>query len=366
MSTAPWHNQIDSPALVVFPEIVRHNIAEMVRMVGDPKRLRPHIKTHKTAEGIRMMMEAGIQKFKCATIAEAELLALEGAPDVLLAHQPVGQKPYRLLELMNRYPGTAFSTIVDDLPTAIAVGNCAQEHRATIGVYIDLNVGMNRTGIPPGDAAIALHRCIKEHPGLRFCGLHAYDGQHRHPDPLVREQACTAGFEAVRALSDQLVKRGYDCPMLVAGGSPTFSIHAKYADRECSPGTNIFWDHGYRTICREQAFTPAVHILTRVISKLAPNRICLDLGHKAVAAENEITKRIHFPDHSDLIPVGQSEEHLVLETTSAERYAVGDVLIGIPFHVCPTIALHESLIAVENGAITGEWQVVARKRRITI
>jgi D-serine deaminase-like pyridoxal phosphate-dependent protein len=366
MSTAPWSDQIDSPSLIVYPKIVRANIEEMVRMAGSAERLRPHIKTHKTAEGIQLMQQAGIDKFKCATIAEAELLGMQGARDVLLAHQPVGLKAKRLLELKREFPSTTFSTIVDNAASAIALGNYVQEQQEQLHLFIDLNVGMNRTGIHPGDEAFELIQLIVGHPALVFCGLHAYDGQHRHPNPLEREKACDAGFASVLALRKKLVEHGIPEPIIVAGGSPTFSIHAKHPDRECSPGTNIFWDHGYHLICSEQSFTPAVHILTRIISKPAPGRICLDLGHKAVAAENELAKRIHFPDHPDWVAVGQSEEHLVIETPNADAYSVGDVFLGIPYHVCPTIALHESLTAIEDDRITGAWKVVARKRAINI
>lgn len=359
-------DQIDSPSLVVYPSLVRENIAEMIRMVGSVSRLRPHIKTHKTAEGIQLMQEQGIYKFKCATIAEAELLAINKAKDVLLAHQPVGVKIDRLIKLITTYPDTAFSIIVDDLEQAKAINLKLSTAAISVKVFIDINVGMNRTGIAPNDAAILLYEYLQTATHLHFAGLHVYDGQHRQADPLEREQACDKAFEKVYQLIEKLEQKGVKRPLIIAGGSPSFSIHAKKMDRECSPGTNIFWDHGYASICPEQHFTPAVHIVTRVISKPSNNRICLDLGHKAVASENEITKRVYFPSNTDLMPVGQSEEHLVMETEHAEKYMVGDVLIGIPYHICPTVALHETMIAIENDQVVGEWAVAARKRKINI
>jgi hypothetical protein len=170
------------------------------------------------------------------------------------------------------------------------------------------------------------------------------------------EKGIEKGIEQEKINSDQKIR---DEKLSIA-------IHAKKMDRECSPGTNIFWDHGYASICPEQHFTPAVHLVTRVISKPSSNRVCLDLGHKAVASENEITKRVYFPSNTDLKPVGQSEEHLVMEAEHAEKYNVGDILIGIPYHICPTVALHETLIAIDNDQIIGEWQVAARKRKINI
>jgi len=359
------YSTIDSPALLVFPSLVKKNIAEMIRMAGDVNRLRPHIKTHKTAEGIRLMMDAGISKFKCATIAEAELLAMTGAKDVLLAHQPVGPRIERLQQLCIQYPQTLFSTITDNLDAAKQMGEVFGKQAKSMGVYIDINVGMNRTGIAPDEKALALYEAIKKINGIHFMGLHVYDGQHRQADPAARETACDEAFHAVYRLIDLMESNGYPRPFIIAGGSPSFSIHAKKTDRDCSPGTNIFWDRGYGLICPEQDFVPAVQILTRVISLPAPNRICLDLGHKAVASENELAKRVFFPEHPELKAVGQSEEHLVLEVAPGHGFKPGDTLIGIPYHICPTVALHETLIAVEEDQVVGEWKVEARKRKIS-
>lgn len=337
----------------------------MIRMVGDVNRLRPHIKTHKTAEGIRLMMDAGISKFKCATIAEAELLAMTGAKDVLLAHQPVGPRIDRLQQLTIQYPHTQFSTITDDFDAAKNIGDVFDQQALSIGIYIDINVGMNRTGIAPDAYGLALYEALMQINGIHCMGLHVYDGQHRQADPAVREAACDEAFQAVYGLIDMMESKGYPRPFIIAGGSPSFSIHAKKTDRDCSPGTNIFWDRGYGLICPEQDFTPAVHVLTRVISLPAPNRICLDLGHKAVASENDLSKRVYFPDHPELKSVGQSEEHLVMELAPGHGFKPGDTLIGIPYHICPTVALHETLIAIEGEKVIGEWKVAARKRKIS-
>lgn len=356
--------EIDSPALIVFPAIVEKNINEMVRMVGNVNRLRPHIKTHKTSEGINMMQAAGINKFKCATIAEAELLGINKAHDVILAHQPVGPRIERLYQTVAKYPETKFSCITDDKEAAKSIAATFLSHGTSIGVYIDINIGMNRTGIIAGDNAIEFYEFIVQTEGLHFEGLHAYDGQHRQTDPTEKETACDLAFEPVVRLIKKLIEKGYQKPNVVAGGSPSFSIHAKKNDRDCSPGTNIFWDYGYKIICPEQRFEPAVYILTRVISMPTPNKICVDLGHKSVAAENDISKRIFFPAHPNLRAVSQSEEHLVLEVPNDHTFKVGDMLTGIPYHICPTVALHDYLIEVRENEITGKWQVLARRRRI--
>ncbi|NBO49568.1 MAG: D-TA family PLP-dependent enzyme, partial [Chitinophagia bacterium] len=129
--------ELDSPCLLVDPAAVKKNIQEMIRMVGDVDRLRPHIKTHKTAEGIQMMIHAGISKFKCATIAEAELLASNNAKDILLAYQPVGPKIERLYQLTQSYPASKFACVIDHISSAAAIGNYFNQHQSTIEVYID-------------------------------------------------------------------------------------------------------------------------------------------------------------------------------------------------------------------------------------
>lgn len=359
------YSQLNSPCLMIDPLVVKKNIQEMINMIGDVNRLRPHIKTHKTAEGILLMMEAGIHQFKCATIAEAELLATNGVKDVLLAYQPVGPNVERLFELQKKYPFVQFACLTDHIDAANMMGDYFQQFASSMKVYVDLNVGMNRTGIVPTEA-FELINIIKNHPGLVFAGLHAYDGHHRQTDYHEKEMACEKGLEPVYALIQQLMVAGFDRPVLIAGGSPSFSVHCKRADRVCSPGTNIFWDHGYATVCPEQHFEPAVKILTRVISLPAPNKICIDLGHKAVASENELSKRIFFPSHPQLKPVSQSEEHMVLETADNHIFKPGDILTGIPYHICPTVALHETLHVLNGAMVDGEWKVAARKRKISI
>ena len=357
---------LDSPALVVFPQRAEENIRQMVGMIDDPARLRPHIKTHKTAEGVKLMQSFGINKFKCATIAEAELLGLCKAKDALLAYQPVGPKIDRLIKLIRAYPDTRYSCLTDNRLAADAMSSSFAAAGITVPVYIDLNTGMNRTGIAPDENALDLYRYLHSLPGIHPAGLHAYDGHIRNKDLQLREIECNNAFLPVEELREKLIGEGFDEPKIIAGGSPTFPIHAARKDYDCSPGTSIFWDKGYSDYCSEQPFQPAVVLITRVISLPAPNRVCLDLGHKSVAAENEISKRVYFPQAPELVPVGQSEEHLVMEAPPGHTYKPGDVLYGIPYHICPTVALHERMITVENRKITGEWKVVARNRRISI
>lgn len=357
---------LDTPCLVVHPDRVARNISNMVSIAGDPSRLRPHVKTHKTREGVFMMMAAGIAKFKCATIAEAELLGLCGAADVLLAYQPHGPKVGRLIELVLRFPETRYSCLVDNKVSAQGLSEHCVRKALRMPVYLDLNLGMNRTGMPPGPEASELYAFCSTLPGIEPLGLHAYDGHHRHTDAEERRKACDETFLRMQSLCEDIEAMGMAKPVLVAGGSPTFPIHARRTEVECSPGTNIFWDGCYSQICAEQPFEPAVVLVTRVLSLPSEDRVCLDVGHKSVAAENDITKRVHFPAHPGLIAVSQSEEHLVLKTDPGHGLRPGDVLYGIPYHICPTVALYERIHVAEGGRVNGEWRVAARDRRISV
>src|SRR5580698_1214013 len=153
MKNAPWYeisnvSDVDSPALLIFPDRVEENVRRMIVMAGGPQRLRPHVKTHKLAEVVRMQMALGITKFKCATIAEAEMAAGCGAPDVLLAYQPVGPKAQRLIQLIKKFPRTSFAAIVDDAGVVRALSDLAVKAGTKIKLLLDLDCGMHRCGVP--------------------------------------------------------------------------------------------------------------------------------------------------------------------------------------------------------------------------
>ena len=363
--------RLDSPALVIYPARVKDNIRRLKEMIGgDTARLRPHIKTHKSPEATRLLLAAGISKFKCATIAEAEMLALCKAPDILLAYQPVGPKLQRFISLVREYPDTKFSCLIDNQRAAEEMDQTFSAAHLNIPVYVDLNLGMNRTGIAPGQEALDLYMNFSGHrrrstanAGITTTGLHAYDGHIRDTDLEQRTRKCDAAFTQVEWLKNEIIGTT-SIPTVIAGGSPTFPIHCKRKDVECSPGTFIYWDKGYSDGCPEQPFTAAALLITRVISLPDSTKLCLDLGHKSVAAENELSRRVYFLNAPELQPVSQSEEHLVMDAGPAHNYQPGDVLYGLPMHICPTVALYERAFTVENGLLSGEWTNQARNRVI--
>lgn len=369
-SSASWYklanvSEVPSPALLIYPDRVEENLRNMIQRAGGVSRLRPHVKTHKLPQIIRLKLEAGITKFKAATIAEAEMTAAAGGTDVLLAYQPVGPNARRFVELIRKFPGTRFSTLVDNPATLIEIATAAQTAGVTAEVLIDLNVGMNRTGIAPGAEATALYRTLAATPGLKPAGLHAYDGHLHQALESERASAVAAAFAPVWKMRDELRSAGVPVPRIIASGTPTFALLAREPEIEVGAGTSVLWDANESRYCPEFDFLEAAVLLSRVISRPTPTRITLDLGHKAVASEMP-HPRVRLFGLEDAQFVMHSEEHLVLESSRAIDYPVGTVVYGVPSHVCPTVALYSEVSVVRDSRVVETWPVVARARRLSI
>jgi D-serine deaminase-like pyridoxal phosphate-dependent protein len=371
MDQADWYlidgaDQLDSPALVFYQERITANIEKLKQRISNLNRLRPHVKTHKTIEISLQLIEAGITKFKCATIAEAEMLAMSKAPDVLLAYQPAGPKIDRFIQLIKTYQATSFSCLVDNEFSLKAIALAALAAGVTVRIFVDLNVGMNRTGISPEDKALKLYESATAEKGIEILGLHAYDGHIHDADYPIREKKAAGVLESLNKLVKEIVWKGMPEPVIIAGGTPTFPAYAKLEQIECSPGTFVLWDKGYQDAFKEQDYLIAAVVLTRVISLTDATKITIDLGHKSVAAENVLKRRVYFLNAPNAEAVSQSEEHLVLELGPDHGFQIGDVLYGLPIHICPTVALYSHATIVTNHKITGEWKIISRERKINI
>jgi D-serine deaminase-like pyridoxal phosphate-dependent protein len=358
-------DEVPSPALLLFPDRIEANLRRMIAMVGAVDRLRPHMKTHKLPELIRLQVQLGITKFKCATIAEAEMTAACGAQHVLLAYPLVGPNIRRFLNLQEKFPAIHFACVADHPDALGALTHATRQAGRRSEVMVDLNIGQNRTGIAPDDRAFELYRQIASDGSLIPGGLHAYDGHIHDSDAAVREAAADAAFAPVHSLGARILQAGWPLPRIIAGGTPTFPIHAKRSGVECSPGTCVLWDAGYAAKLPDLDFLTAAILLTRVVSKPARNRLCLDLGHKAVASEMP-HPRVIFLNLKDAQAVSHSEEHLVVETPEASTVPIGHCVYGIPWHVCPTVALHSQVLTVRDNVASGRWEVTARRRVLTV
>ncbi|NND50966.1 MAG: D-TA family PLP-dependent enzyme, partial [Flavobacteriaceae bacterium] len=284
---------------------------------------------------------------------------------VLVAHQLVGPKINRFIALIQHFPTTKFAAIIDNTDSLLALEKEAMNSNVSIDVYIDINNGMDRTGIEIGQGLNELIDQIKPSNTLKFKGLHVYDGQFRDSDYDDRHAQVEGAMQQVLKLYEDLKNESKELE-LVCGGTPTFSSHLFHAYRICSPGTCVFWDWGYDEKLSEQNFQYAVLIVTRIISKPTEGIITIDLGHKSVGSENPIDKRVKFLNLSNYSLKSQSEEHGVLEVDNWDELKVGEVLFGVPFHICPTVNLHDAFSVISNGKKVDQWQIAGRQRKITI
>jgi D-serine deaminase-like pyridoxal phosphate-dependent protein len=360
-------SELFSPGLLIYRELVRQNLQDMIAMARGAERLRPHVKTHKMAEIVRIAESLGIRKQKCATIAEAEMVAAAGGTDVLLSYPLAGPNLKRFAHLVRGYQGTTFRATVDHPDSARALSAAVEGLDRTVPVLVDLEIGMGRTGIDPGEPAAELYALVDRLPNLVPDGLHAYDGHIHDSDLDTRRRSAQGGMERALGLRDRLLKRGLNVPRMVVGGTPTFPIHAELdlPGVELSPGTIVLQDDGYAKRYPDLPYTPAALLLTRVISHPRPGRLCLDLGHKAVAAD-PTGPRARLLGLEEARSVVHSEEHLVIEIPEADRIPIGTPFLAIPTHICPSVALHRRAYVIEDGELVGQWEVTARDRVLGI
>lgn len=361
-SSLPWYAIVEeskplTPGLMVFPNRIEHNIDAMISLAGDVNRLFPHIKTHKMAEIVKMQLNKGIRQFKCATLSEVQLLIRCQVDRILLAHQPTEEKISHLLKWQKKYTNQQFSTLVDNESSLFLFSKIAKEHKVKVNLWIDINNGMNRTGCSP-EKAYTLYKVIKKTPNCSFMGVHVYDGHIRPSDLNERKQACHSDFLAVEKLIHDIENEG-ESPHCIAGGSPSFYPHSLQENIMLSPGTTLLWDSNYSAIWPESPFLTAAVIITRLISKPAKNIYCFDLGHKAVASEMPLP-RVDLLGMEGSIQKGQSEEHLVVEYTGEDTFAIGQLFYAIPKHVCPTVAKYNKVYVVNQHQISTSWNVEAR------
>ncbi|HAA75549.1 TPA: threonine aldolase [Candidatus Latescibacteria bacterium] len=354
-------DEIPSPALVVYKDIVARNIQTIGGLLDGYDRLRPHIKTHKMSAVAKMEMDAGITKFKCATSKEAALLAANGATDVMIAYPPIGPQIRRVVDLAQIHSNVTFRVIGDDEPSIRSLSEACVDANVSIGVLIDVNTGMNRTGAPPGEPSVELAKLIDSLDGLTFDGLHAYDG-HVKGDGEPRQTKAKESVQLAVDTRKQIEAAGIDCPYVVASGSKGFDATDEVDGvTEVSPGTWIFWDTGYGEALAFP-FNWAALVVSRVISTPADDLITLDAGNKGI---NPDVPAPHFRALNlagELEFLVRNEEHQLIRLEPGVKCPnVGDVIYLIPKHVCTTVNLYDEAYVIDSdGNWTETWSIDAR------
>lgn len=355
---------VPSPALIYYRDRITENTRLTVQIAGGSERLWPHIKTHKMAQMLKMQLSMGIHRFKCATYQELRLACEAGATDCLWAYPLVGPNVQRFLSLMKEFPRVHLYALTDNLEACALLGKAALEQNLAASVLVDVNMGMNRTGIALDRLYDAYH-ALSAQPGISVRGMHCYDGHIHDHDPSERLAHADACAQPVYAVRDALVEEGLNVDILIMGGTPTFPCHVQHPDVFLSPGTLFVSDAGYAAAFPDIPVVPAAAVLTRVISHPSDGLFTLDTGYKAVSAD-PVGARGQLVGYEALCDdVLSSEEHWVFRMRPGhehKRPPIGSVLYVIPTHICPTTCLYDAVYVVSNNRLSNLWAVAARSR----
>jgi len=352
-----------SPALIYYRDIILANTRRIIEMAGGAERLWPHVKSHKTEEMIRMQIDLGITRFKCATIAEAEMTAKAGGRDIILAYPLVGPNVLRFLRLAADYGQAVFYAVGDDLGQLGILSTEAGRMGTQANVLVDVDVGMHRTGVSL-DKLEGFYEAASALKGVALRGMHCYDGHLHDSDFDARKAKVEEIDREVLKVKGSLEKKGLDCGLMVMGGTPTFPCRTGKEGMYLSPGTCFIGDWGYLKKIPDMDFPPGAAVFTRVVSHPAGGGFTLDLGCKGIASD-PVGERGTIAGMEEAKPMFQSEEHWVFSLPAGQALPpIGSDCYVIPAHVCPTSALYPQIVVARDGEITGEWQVSGRNRRI--
>lgn len=357
-------SRIQTPALLLYPEMIDRNIqATIAEMGGDGNRWRPHVKTAKSKSVICRFLEHGVRQFKCATTRELVTLCESGATDVLVAYPMVGTNAARVAELAVAWPGVATSVLIENSSEA------DYWRGKPVGLFIDVNPGMDRTGISQdraGEIVELARRC-----GSQFHGLHYYDGQIHAPALAERTAEAQRGYERLMQLVARLKAERLSPKEVITSGTPALPCALGFGAfrdggfvHRVSPGTMVFNDlsslEQLGEIGELRRLRPAALVMATVVSHPSPRRFTCDAGHKSVSADAGVPTCAVL-GHPEWQPLKPSEEHLPVEVPAGEALPeVGSVLYLVPKHVCPTVNLFDEGLAIGRGEIDEIWRIDAR------
>jgi D-serine deaminase-like pyridoxal phosphate-dependent protein len=353
-----------TPALVIYPEIVDQNIAATLRLLGsDANRWRPHLKTAKLGFIMKRLVSQDIVNAKCSTTVELAAACEAGMKDVLLAYAVVGPNARRVRQVAEQYPNVRISVLVEN------VDQIAAWSGTRIGVFVDVNPGMDRTGISQDgiDAIINVVRAA----GSQFRGLHYYDGHMSAPSLEEREKLAHKGYDRLMEIVLAVERAGFPIEEVITSGTPAFPFAANYAPfkegkfvHRASPGTVVYSDAtSIKQLPAEWGYQPAALVVSTVVSHPKPNVVTCDAGHKSVSADAGVPT-CAVAGRADMTPLKPSEEHLPIEISSGPVPGIGELLYLIPRHVCPTVNNFDDAVIVEKGRAIAVEHVTARGHEV--
>jgi D-serine deaminase-like pyridoxal phosphate-dependent protein len=348
---------VDTPALLLDAGALKANIQRMAAFFTHRhSKLRPHFKSHKCTTIARLQMEAGAVGITCAKLGEAEVVADAGIRNILIANQIAGPlKIRRLIELCRR---TDPMVAVDSAENVRMLSEYAAAAGVDLSVLVEVDVGMGRCGVAPGQPALELARVVASSAGLRFEGLQGYEGHC--VDLRSDTERAEKTREALKLLVDTrrlIESSGLAVNIVSGGGTGTYAITGNCDGvDEVQAGSYAAMDWWYGDIRPE--FSQAMSILTTIISRPKPGLAVIDVGRKGVGAEWGPPRVKNLPG-SEVVSYS-SEEHMKLSIPPESAVKVGDRIEIIPSHGCTTSNLYPEFIVHERGVPIDRWPIEGR------
>jgi len=353
--------QVDTPALILELDAFERNLRTLADMVRGRVRVRAHAKTSKCPEVGKRQMALGAVGVCCQKVAEAEAMVEGGIPDVLVSNEVVGAAKIERLARLAR--DARIGVCVDDAGNAQDLDAAACAAGVKLDVYVELEVGMGRCGVAPGEPALALARVVAACANLRFAGLQAYNGRAQHVRSSEGRRALIGkAAAAVRLTRELLEKNGIPCPIVTGAGSGTFMFEVQSgAWDEIQPGSYAFMDADYAK--NEWAaplprFEHALFVLATVMSRAQPGRAIVDAGLKASSVDSGMPAVWGRPGLTYALA---SDEHGFIDIEpGAAAPELGEKLLLVPGHCDPTINLYDWYVCVRGGVVEALWPITAR------
>jgi D-threonine aldolase len=361
---------IDTPALVLDLDAMERNLASMAAFArGHGMRLRPHAKMHKCAAIARLQIAAGAVGVCVQKTSEAEALADAGIADIYISNEVIA--PPKLARVAALARRVRMAIAVDSAEGVDRLAAAVRDAGARIDVFVEVDVGQGRCGVPAAAAGALAHRVVSHAPpegGLRFAGLQAYHGSAQHlRTPAEREAASQHAAAQARAAQASITASGIACPLVTGGGTGTFAFDASaglWGELQC--GSYLFMDRDYADNAASPAaprFEHALFVKSQVMSRGASHAV-IDAGHKSHALDSGLPAVWQ----RELAYTGGSDEHGILrpkaDASVASLPALGEAIWLVPGHCDPTVNLHDHFIGVRGGLAGGVvesvWPIDAR------
>jgi 3-hydroxy-D-aspartate aldolase len=365
---------IDTPAAVIDLDAMERNLARMAAFARTHGvRLRPHAKMHKSAFLARLQMQAGAVGVCVQKTSEAEALAAAGVTDIYISNEVIDPaRLQRVAALAQRLQaaGGRLAMAVDSLEGIVRLAAAVESHttsgQALLDVFVEIDVGQGRCGVPPGEAAVALAQAIAAQPVLRFAGLQAYHGRAQHQRGVdERREAIARAARAVQDTRARIEAAGLAVPLVTGAGTGTFALEtASGVWGELQAGSYLFMDADYAANAHDPAqpaFEHALFVKSQVISVNAAHAVC-DAGHKSHAIDSGLPRVHGLPGQPALTFANGGDEHGILHPAEAGSAlpGLGDTVWLIPGHCDPTVNLHDHLIGVRGGLEHGTVERIIR------